>query len=262
MYGRAAFYRLSLPVGLAGVLGRLTGTKTKRVAKDLNDPTQKIDLEFHVVQEKRDGANYLLGCTIQSQERLNRDVPYTVIRDRLAFLFLPELKILVVLGRERHINCAIKEMTRLLFPDNKEDLVVFSRTPLSKNAVLDVIMKMREDDPRSWCNAFNAEHGDGRMWNREKTRTDFSLAEGRCVLDHPEAQAEIANAVNISPRYKFYECRHLTPDTYMTHKTMRLSGPNGVVSTSVPFEFERWYGFVVNFLLPNGLIPRSDEYAS
>ena len=253
MYRRAAFYRLGLPVDLASILNKFRDTKTTRVTKDRNDPTQNIELEFHIFRDAHDTKNYELSCIIEFQERLNREVPYITVRDRLAFLFLSDRGILVVLGRERHANRAIVEMTQILFPDNVENLMVFHRTPLSKDAIIDIILRMREDDRRSWCSAYNAEH-DNQMWNQEKTRTDFSLVEGRCVLDHPEAQAEIENATNISPHYKFYQCLQLTQDVYEAPKTMRFLGSKGVVSTSIPFGFECWYGFIVNFLLPNNLI--------
>lgn len=254
MYRRAAFYNLGLSVSLTNILNDIMKGENKWTINDLKGSIQKIEFALSIPEDNRDNTNYVLSCIVEAQEHLNKDTQYITVRNHLV-LFLLEQNVFVVLGKERYVNRTIKEATKLMFPDNTENLVLFNSTPLNKDAIMAIIKNMRKDDQRSWCSAFNAKHDD-RMWNDEKTRTDFSLAEGKCVLDHAEAQAEIKNANNIGPHYKFYYCPQLTTDTYNAPKTMRFSGTKGVVSTSIPFEFECWYAFIVNFLLPHGLIPR------
>ena len=228
MYRRAAFYSLGLPIRLTNILNEIMRGEKKWTINDLKDPIQKIEFELSILDDS-DDTNYVLSCIVEAQERRNKDAQYITVRSRLHFLFLLKQNAFVVLGKERYVNRTIREMTKSLFPNNTENLVLFNSTPLNKDAIMAIIRSMRKNDQRS-CSAFNAKHD-------------------------PDVQAEIENANNMNPHYKFYCCPQLTTDTYKNPKTICFSDTDGTIGTSIPFEFERWYAFIVNFLLPNDLIP-------
>ena len=50
---------------------------------------------------------------------------------------------------------------------------------------MEAIKQMRNDDPDSWCDEYGGKH-DGIKYQGRKTKSNFSLGEGKCVLDDHE----------------------------------------------------------------------------
>ena len=158
---------------------------------------------------------------------------------------------LVVLGRDETLTEVVRVVSDVLY-DNTDRVKMFRSVMFEKQSLIDTINKMKQNDPtgESWCVEHNAIH-DGGKFKGEKTMTNFSLGPYNCVLDHPDAQDEMANATSISPKYRFKSCPELNTLTYSKPKTMLFNGKEGVISISVTQEFENWYRFVSEFIIKN-----------
>ena len=248
MYRRAEFFKISYPLKIDEIKNRCKNIKDKpRTVNDKNFITKKITLECSFDQKEEKNGNYLLGINVEYQLSPKKGVPYQTTRDLFAFMFFPNNNILVVLGRDAAINEAINEVSKILYPD-VENLKVFGSVTFSVDSMVEAIKQMRNDDPDSWCDEYGGKH-DGIKYQGRKTKSNFSLGEGNCVLDDREAQEAIASSTSISPKYKFYKCPKLHKISYDKPKTMSFNGRNGVVSISIHQEFENWYKFIAEFLM-------------
>lgn len=221
----------------------------QRVVDDKNVIGDRITLNCRFGRGAERDDNYILEVNIEYQIRAKRDLPYQVVHDRLKFIFFTHEDTLVVLGSDRAMTAAINVVQEVLYPDPEVvDMRLFTPVTFSVDSVVDTIRAMRDDDPQSWCSGYGGIHGAIRHQNR-KTKSDFSLEEGVCVLDDQEAIEAIEHSTAICPRYKFFRCPRLNQNTYGRPKSMLFNGQKGAVTIYMEPEFEDWYGFIRNFLL-------------
>ena len=248
MYRRAEFFKIDYPLTLQDIKTKIGPvTKKPRRVPDKNALTKKITLDCSFDHKNIINGHYILGMEIEYQITLRKGVPYQKTRDVFAFLFFAKQKILVVLGRDEAIVEAVKEVSNVLYGDTK-NIKPFRPVKFTKDSLVGIINKLKQDDDGSWCDEYNAHHT-AIKYQGKKTKTNFSLGEGNCVLEDEEAQQEIDNATSISPKYRFTKCPQLNGESYPQPKTLTFNGRNGVVSLSIRQDFENWYRFVSNFLL-------------
>lgn len=248
MYGRAKFFRIDYPITVQDIDKKIKNVtkKIKRVP-DKNIMTEKISLSRKFYNKRKIGENYIFGMEMEWQITVKKGMPYQTTQDLLDFLFFTKEKILVVLGSDDVVAGAVKEVAETLYGDI-HNIKPFGHVTFEKNSLVNIINKLKQDDPDSWCDEHNAYHG-ALKYQERKTKTNFSLGEGNCVLDDPEAQKEIDNATSISPKYRFTKCPKFNGISYDLPKTLRFNGMKGVVSISTKQNFENWHKFISNFLL-------------
>ena len=248
MFRRAEFFNTDFPLKIEEIEHRFRGIKNKpRKIRDKNYITKHITLECSFDNKKEKDGNYLLGIDIEYQISAKKGIPYQKTRDFYTFMFFPKNNLLVVVGRDTAICDAINEVSKILYP-NVDNMKVFSSVMFGVKSMVTAIKNMRDDDPNSWCDEYGARH-DALKYQGKKTKSNFSLGEGYCVLDDSEAKEAIAASTSISPKYKFVRCPKLNQVTYDAPKTMSFNGREGVISISVNQSFDHWYKFISDFLL-------------
>ena len=250
LYRRAEFFKIEYPLTVDIIKKRIGKIKDKtRETKDKNHITRNITLECSFENRVEKDGNYFVGLNLEYQISPKKGVPYQKTRDFYAVIFFPKKNVLVVLGRDTAISEMLKLFSDILYPDTDLKYYrVFGSVVFGINSMIKAIKEMRKDDPSSWCDEYNGKHG-AKKYQGKKTKSNFSLGEGNCVLDNKEAQGAIAAATSISPKFKFYKCPKLTHTVYEQPKTISFNGCNGVVSSSIPQDFDNWYRFISEFLI-------------
>ena len=247
MHRRAEFFRIDYPLKLEDIKNKFKNVKDRqRKVQDKNHITKKITLGCSFDNKKERDGNYLLGVHVEYQIHPKKGMSYQKTSDLFGFIFFLSHNLLVVLGRDEAIGDAVKEVSKILYPD--EDLRVLSPITFTVDSLVKTITEMRKDDPESWCDEYRARH-DGVKYQDRKTKSNFSLGPGQCVLDDLEAQGAIDASTSISPKYKFYICPKLNPISYDRPKTISFNGRDGVISISIEQKPENWYRFISDFLL-------------
>lgn len=223
-------------------------SKSRKV-NDKNVIGQKITLDCKFNRKRKMDGNYVLDVSIEYQIHPKKDMQYQKTQDHLTFVFFIYREILVVLGRDDAKQEAVNTVQKVLYPD-VEDMRMFRPVTFSVESLVEIIKVMREDDPNSWCSDYGGVH-DASKYQGKKTKSNFSLGEGRCVLDDSEAMEAIECSTSICPRYKFYKCPKLNDYSYDKPKTMLFNGKNGSVTIFKDQEFKDWYRFILDFLLDN-----------
>lgn len=209
-------------------------------------PERKITLDCDFTHKAHDDY-YVLGVDLEYQITARKGMPYQRTRDFFAFLFFEKEKVLVVLGRDKAIPEVIKVVSDILYGD-VQDLKPFISVGFGKDSLVRIIGMLKEDDSDSWCDEHNAIHGALRFDDR-KTKTNFSLGEGNCVLEDDEANREIANATSINPKYRFYKLPKMNIMLSPKPQTLKFNGTDGVISISRFQDFENWEMLIAKFLL-------------
>lgn len=248
LFRSAKFFKIETPLGVDEMLSRFekVGSKSRSV-NDKNILGQKITLGCKFSRKRKMDGNYILNVSIEYQIHPKKGMPYQTARDLLTFVFFINQGTLVVLGRDDAMQDAVNTVQEVAYP-NVEDMRMFRPVALDVESLVKTITVMKSDDPNSWCSDYGGVHDAVKYQNR-KTKSNFSLGEGKCVLDDPEAIEAIKCSTTISPRYKFYVCPKLNEHSYNKPKTMLFNGKNGSITIFTPQEFEDWYRFILYFLL-------------
>lgn len=248
MFRTVAFFRIEAPLGIDKITRQFAKIKNKpRKVKDKNVDSQKITLGCKFNKKEVIDGNYILGVSIEHQVHPKKDTKYQKIRDYFIFIFFTNDDFLAVLGRPDVRRDAVNVVMEMLYPQ-VEDMQMFSPVSFDVNSVVKTINVMKKDDSRSWCSDYGGMH-DAVKYQNKKTKSNFSLGEGECVLDDPEAKEAIRHSTTIGPKYKFHACPKLNERTYNRARTMQFSGKNGTVTIFTPQEFKAWYRFILDFLL-------------
>ena len=243
MYRRAVFKRMDYELAVGDIESKLS--KTKRLSwnePDKNRPGKEIEMSLDIEHKLRKDGNYVVGISTKYQYSYGRGQGHGVISDFVSLMFFPKNRMLVVLGRDDSVSGPIREISNTLY-QNRKGIKAFSNVQFGTDSLVKTIKTLRGDDSRSWCQHYNSTHGQ-ELYEGKKATTNFSLAEGNCVLDDPEAQDAIRHATHINPTFKYYTCPKLKNITHDKPKTMRFNGIDGFVSTSVVYDFDAWYNFV------------------
>lgn len=248
MYRKAEFFRMKYPLTLEEIQTRFKKLQSgKRKTNDKNSTIRKIELDCDVEHKRAKDENYIIGMDFEFQISARRGVPWQKTRDLYGLIFLPKYDILVVLGRDDAVSELLSFIGKTLYPDAGSH-VVFRHLQFVPDSLVDTIRKLRKDDPQSWCDEYRGKH-DAIKYQGKKTKSNFSLGEGECVLDDAEAIDAIDNSSSINPVFKFYKCSKLTPKRYDKPKYILFNGGNGSVSVSVGQDFDNWYKFITEFLV-------------
>ena len=250
MYRRAEFFQMELSLKIDVIEEKFKKIKEhNRKVTNKNNLIKKIELGCTFENKSEKSGNYLLGLDLQYQIRPRKGVRYQTTRDLFALIFFPKQNLLTILGRDDAITEIISIISKILYKD-ADKLNVFKHIKFDIDSVVDTIKLLRNDDSDSWCNEYRGKHG-VLKYEGKKTKSNFSLGEGNCVLDDPEARRAIKESSSISPTYKFYRCPKLNSKTYDTPKTMTFNTEKGTIGISASPEFENWYKFIYNFILKN-----------
>lgn len=248
MYRKAEFFKMKFPLKIEEIKSKFENLKSvPRKTLDKNSIIKKITLDCSFEHKKARDENYLVGIDFQFQISPRRGVPYQKTRDLYGLIFLPKYELLVILGRDTAVGEMTSFIAKILYPDSKH-LLVFSHVEFEPDSLVETIKKLRSDDDDSWCDEYRGKHG-AIKYQGKKTKSNFSLGEGNCVLDDSEAIDAISKSTSINPTYKFYKCPKLTPKTYDSPKTVLFNGENGTVSVSIAQDFDNWYKFITDFLV-------------
>ena len=248
MYKSATFFRINHPLPLADMANRFGGNEHQtRMVPDQNNDIDEIVLGYDFYNQYEDNGNYICEVNLEYQIRLRRGAQYQTTRDPFTFIFFIEHRILVVLGRNAVLGNAVDFLAQILHPDIQA-LDIFSPIQFGVDSLTETIRTLRDDDPGSWCDSYNARH-EGERYQGRKTKTNYSLGPGECVLRDPEAIEAINMATSISPTYKFFTCTRLNNIPYTRPKSMKFNTLRGTVYIPTQQEFESWYRFIADFLL-------------
>lgn len=250
MYRKAEFFNMAFPLSVEEIKTKFSKLKSvPRKTEDKNSMIRKITLDCTIEHNKKKDDNYLVGLDFQFQISPRRGVPFQKTRDLYGLIFLPKYKLLVVLGRDTAVGEIIPFIAKILYQDSKAQLV-FRHVQFTSDSLVKTIKKLRLDDTDSWCDEYRGKHGTIK-YQGKKTKSNFSLGEGNCILDDTEAIGAISASSSISPTLKFYKCPKLTTKKYDSPKTMLFNGENGSVSVTVEQDFDNWYNFISEFLVDN-----------
>lgn len=249
MYRKAEFYKMKYPLKIEQIKSKFDDLKKLNTRKvdDKNSTIRKIELDCTIEHKRVKDDNYIVGLDFQFQISPRRGVPFQKTRDLYGLIFFPKHELLVILGRDTAVGEIISFIGEKLYPDIKGHLL-FNHLKFESDSLVKIIKKLRNDDDRSWCDEYRGKHA-GVKYQGKKTKSNFSLGEGNCVLDDSEAVDAINNSTSINPTYKFYKCPKLTRKTYDSPKTILFNGEGGTVSVSVAQDFDNWYRFISEFLL-------------
>jgi len=248
MYRKAEFFQLKYPLKIDEIKSKFKDLKsTKRKILDKNSTIRKIELNCDIEHKKVKDENYIIGIDFEFQISPRKGVPYQKTRDLYGLIFLPGYNLLVVLGRDTAVSELLSFIGKTLYPNGGNE-IVFKHLQFNPDSLVETIKKLRRDDPKSWCDEYRGKH-DAIKYQGKKTKSNFSLGEGECVLDDQEAIDAINNATSINPTFKFYKCPKLTSKTYDAPKYILFNGGNGSVSVSVAQDFDNWYKFISGFLV-------------
>lgn len=248
LFRKASFFKVETALKVDEITNRLTGVQNRpRAVPDKNSAGKRITLKCEFRQKKVKDGNYVLGVRIEYQIRPRTDMEYQKAQNYFIFVFFPRHDLLAVLGSDDAMRDAVNVVQEALYPD-VDDRAMFRPATLEVDSVVETIKEMKKDDPYSWCSDYGGIH-DGPKYQDKKTKSNFSLEEGKCVLEDPEALDAIAHSSAIAPKYKFYTCPKLSPNPYTRPKSMQFNGKRGTVTIFIPHEFEHWYGFIWDFLL-------------
>jgi len=178
---------------------------------------------------------------------LEKEIPFQKTRDLYGLIFLPKYDLLVVLGRDTAVSELLSFIGNALYPDAGTH-VIFKHLQFVPDSLVATIKKLRKDDPKSWCDEYRGKHSAVKYQNK-KTKSNFSLGEGKCVLDDSEAIDAINKSSSINPVFKFYKCPKFISKTFDTPKYLLFNGGNGSVGVSVGQDFDNWYKFISEFLV-------------
>ena len=251
-YRRAEYRIMEYSLQLNDIEKKIRKIKNQpRTIKDKNFITKNITLHCSFENRKEKNGNYICGLDLEYQISPKKGVPYQTTRDFYAVIFLPKEQMLVVLGRDTAISEVIEILSDILSIDtDRKHTRMFNHVSFNTESMVKVIKKMRKDDKRAWCDEYNGKHG-AVKYQQRKTKSNFSLGEGNCVLDDSEAQEAIDMSTSISPKFKFYTCPRLNKITYEQPKTISFNGLRGVISISTAQNFDNWYRFIAEFLIDN-----------
>jgi len=239
---------MKYPLKIEEIKSRFANLKSqKREIPDKNSTVRKIELDCDIEHKKVKDENYLVGIDFEFQISARKGVPWQKTRDLYGLIFLPNYNLLIVLGRDTAVSELITFIGNTLYPDAKRE-TVFKHLQFTPDSLVQTIKKLRKDDVKSWCDEYRGKH-DAVKYQGRKTKSNFSLGEGECVLDDSEAIEAIDNSSSINPVFKFYKCPKLTSKNYDTPKYILFNGGNGSVSASVGQDFDNWYRFISEFLV-------------
>jgi hypothetical protein len=248
MYRKAEFFKMDFPLPIEEIKAKFSKLKSlPRKTEDKNSIIRKITLDCSFEHKKEKDENYLVGIDFQFQISPRRGVPYQKTRDLYGLIFLPKNNLLVILGRDDAVGEIITFIAEILYPESKRHLV-FRHVQFTPESLVNTIKKLRDDDDESWCDEYRGKHG-ATKYQGKKTKSNFSLGEGSCILDDSEAIDAISQSTSINPTYKFYKCPKLNTKTYDSPKTLLFNGGNGSVSVTVSQDFDNWYKFISEFLV-------------
>lgn len=248
MYRRAEFFKIEYPLKIDKIKEKFKDIKNyNRNPIDKNYISKKIKLVCSFEHKEEKDGNYLIGLDIEYQISPRKGVPFQKTRDLHALIFFPKYNILVVLGRDSAIFEIIPIISKILYPDAKS-INVFKHVHFDTDSIVNTIRILRKDDDNSWCDEYRGKHL-GPKYQGKKTKSNFSLGEGKCVLDDAEAIDAISVSTSINPTYKFYRCLKLNSKSYDSPKTISFNGEHGIISISISPEFENWYKFISKFLI-------------
>jgi hypothetical protein len=250
VYHRAKFFQIEFPLKIDEIKEKLKKLKDhKRKVVNKNNLIKKIELVCTFENKTEKSGNYFLGLDLEYQISPRKGVRYQTTRDLFAIIFFPKKNILTILGRDDAITEIIPIISEILYKD-ADKLNVFKHVKFDIDSVIDIIKLLRKDDDDSWCNEYRGNH-DVVKYEGKKTKSNFSLGEGNCVLDDSEAIQAINQSSSISPTFKFYRCPKLNSEAYDTPKTITFNTKKGTIGISMSQEFENWYNFISNFILKN-----------
>ena len=218
-----------------------------RKTNDKNSIIKKIILDCDIEHKKVKDTNYVVGLDFQFQISPRRGVRYLKTRDLYGLIFLPEHDLLVILGKDTAMAEITSFITKILYSDSKIRFM-FSHVNFNSDSLINIIKKLRIDDPDSWCDEYRGTHG-AVKYQGKKTKSNFSLGEGHCVLDDREAIDAMNNSTSINPKYRFYKCPKFISKTYDSPKAISFNGKNGSISCSISQDFDSWYKFISEFLI-------------
>ncbi len=221
----------------------------KRKEINKNNLIKKIELGCTFENKDKKSGNYLLGLDLEYQISPRKGVKYQNTRELFAIIFFPKQNLLTILGRDDATTEIISIVSKILYND-ADKLNVFKHIKFDIDSVINTIKILRKDDDNSWCNEYRGNH-DVNKYQGKKTKSNFSLGEGNCVLDDPEAIKAINESSSISPTFKFFRCPKLNSKTYDTPKTITFNTKKGTIGISASQEFEYWYEFISNFIIKN-----------
>lgn len=248
MYRKAEFFKMEFPITADQIKAKFSDLKSvPRKTLDKNSIIKKITLDCSIEHNKKKDDNYLIGLDFQYQISPRRGIPFQKTRDLYGLIFLPKHKLLVVLGRGDAVSEIIPFIAKILYPESKAHLV-FRHVQFTSDSLVETIKKLRADDKKSWCDEYRGKHG-AIKYQGKKTKSNFSLGEGNCVLDDDEAIGAIEESTSINPTFKFYKCPKLNHIAYDSPKTMLFNGERGSISITVSQEFDYWYNFISEFLV-------------
>lgn len=249
MYRKAEFFKMKYPLKIEAIKSKFASLdkSISRKTEDKNSLIRKIELDCTIEHKRVKDENYFVGLDFQYQISPRRGVPYQKTRDLYGLIFLPKYELLVVLGRGDAVGEILSLIGDVLYPEIKGH-IVFNHLKFDTESLVNTVKKLRKDDSNSWCEEYRGRH-DGVKYQGKKTKSNFSLGEGNCVLDDAEAIDAIDHSTSISPVLKFYKCPKLNSTTYDLPKTILFNGKDGIVSVSVPQDFDDWYKFISEFLV-------------
>lgn len=248
MYRKAEFFQMKYPLKIEEIKSRFSNLKSqKRKIPDKNSTIRKIELNCDIEHKKMKDENYIIGLDFEFQISARKGVLWQKTRDLYGLIFLPKYSMLVVLGKDTAVSEVLSFIGNILYPTAGHE-IVFKHLQFTPDSLVETIKKLRKDDPKSWCDEYRGRH-DAVKYQGKKTKSNFSLGEGACVLDDQEAIDAINNSTSINPTFKFYKCPKLTSKSYDTPKYILFNGGNGSVSVSVGQDFDNWYKFISEFLI-------------
>lgn len=246
MFRKVVFKKMLYPLSVDKIKDKMSRKKKLSWKEtDKNDPYKEIELSLEIEHQQSSNGNYVVGVSTKYQYSYGRGLGYAIANDFLSFVFIPKSGLLAVLGRDDTVSGPMNAISNLLYPD-RQNIKTFANTQFDKDSLVKTIKSLRSDDPRSWCQDFNAVHR--MLYKGKMTKSNFALVDGNCVLDDPDAQDAINNAELINPTFRYYACPKLKKITHARPKTIRFNASDGVVSVSTPHDPEQWYGFI-NFLV-------------
>ena len=248
MYKKVIFYEMKYPLPIEKIKKQFSKLiKEKRFVSDKNFITKKISLICDFENKKPKDDNYCVGVDFEFQIRARNNVPWQKTRDLYGIIFIPKYNLMVVSGRDQGVPEFLSFFRDKLYIDAKNE-IVFKRIQFTIDSVIEIINKLKKDDKESWCDEYRGKH-ESIKYQDKKTKSNFSLGEGNCVLDDEEAKDAIEVSSSISPVFKYYKCPKLNGDVFDTPKSITFNSQKGSISFSISQDFDNIYKFIINFFV-------------
>ncbi len=208
MYRKAEFFKMEFPLTIEQIKAKFSKLKSvPRKTPDKNSMIRKITLNCSFEHNKMKDDNYIIGLDFQYQISPRRGIPFQKTRDLYGLIFLPKYKLLVVLGRGDAVGEIIPFIAKILYPESKAHLV-FKHVQFTSDSLVETIKKLRTDDIKSWCDEYRGKHG-ATKYQGKKTKSNFSLGEGNCVLDDDESIGAIEESTRSVAQLIQFDHHHL-----------------------------------------------------